>query len=76
MQGDPQSLGAHVDGYQPQGPFGVKEIGEGAALAVLGAVAHAIAGATGVWIKDLPITPEQILNAIRHQEMVAESIPA
>jgi CO/xanthine dehydrogenase Mo-binding subunit len=32
---------------------------------VLGAVAHAIANATGVWIKDLPITPEKVLNAVR-----------
>ena len=30
-----------------------------------GAVAHAIANATGVWIKDLPITPERILSAVR-----------
>jgi hypothetical protein len=26
---------------------------------VFGAVAHAMANVTGVWIKDLPITPER-----------------
>ncbi|MBI3934624.1 MAG: hypothetical protein HY316_08005, partial [Acidobacteria bacterium] len=45
-----------------------KEIGEGSTLPVLGAVAHAIANATGVWVKDLPITPEKILKAIRAQQ--------
>ena len=31
---------------------------------VLGAVAHAIANATGVWVKELPITPERIRKAL------------
>ncbi len=35
-----------------------------AVLPVLGAVAHAIANTTGVWIKDLPTIPEKILTAI------------
>ena len=34
----------------------------------MGAVAHAIANATGVWIKDLPITPEKILMALKEKE--------
>ena len=55
------------------GPFGAKEIGEGSTLPVLGAVAHAIANATGVWIKDLPITPEKILRAIRERQIAGES---
>jgi len=36
-------------------------------LAALGAAAHAIANATGAWIKDLPITPEKILKALRER---------
>ncbi len=35
---------------------------------MLGAVAHAIANATGVWIKDLPSTPEKILNALKAKD--------
>ncbi len=63
-----------VDSYEPRGPFGAKEIGEGSTLPVLGAVAHAVANATGVWIKDLPITPEKILKAIRDKLPVDESV--
>ncbi len=45
-----------------------------AVLPVLGAVAHAIANATGVWIKDLPITPEKILKPIRDKKEVEKSV--
>jgi len=64
----PEIFSGIVDSYEPRGPFGAKEIGEGSTLPVLGAVAHAIANATGVWIKELPITPEKILNAIRGKQ--------
>jgi 4-hydroxybenzoyl-CoA reductase subunit alpha len=66
----PEIFSGLVDSYEPRGPFGAKEIGEGSTLPVLGAVAHAIANATGVWIKDLPITPEKILNALRSSSAV------
>jgi hypothetical protein len=42
---------------------------------VFGAVAHAIANATGVWIKDLPITPEKILNALRAKRAMEKPVP-
>ncbi|MFQ5463697.1 MAG: molybdopterin-dependent oxidoreductase [Phycisphaerae bacterium] len=70
----PEIFSGLVDSYEPRGPFGAKEIGEGSTLPVLGAVAHAIANATGVWIKDLPITPEKILKAIRREQATEESI--
>jgi 4-hydroxybenzoyl-CoA reductase subunit alpha len=54
-----------VPSYEPRGPFGAKEIGEGATLPVLGAIANAIADAIGVHIKELPITPEKVLRAMR-----------
>ena len=60
----PEIFSGLVDSYEPAGPFGAKEIGEGTTLPVLGAVAHAIANATGVWIKELPITPERICRAL------------
>jgi 4-hydroxybenzoyl-CoA reductase alpha subunit len=50
--------------HDPGGPFGAKEVGEGAALPVMGAVANAVADAIGVRINDLPITPEKILRAL------------
>jgi|GEM_PF-1033 len=70
----PEIFSGIVDSYEPRGPFGAKEIGEGSTLPVLGAVAHAIANATGVWIKNLPITPEKILNAIRQKRATEESV--
>jgi 4-hydroxybenzoyl-CoA reductase subunit alpha len=60
----PEIYSGIVDSFEPEGPFGAKEVGEGATLPVLASVAHAIANATGVWIKDLPITPEKILRAL------------
>ena len=61
----PEIFSGIVDSFEPEGPYGAKEVGEGATLPVLASVAHAIANATGVWIKDLPITPEKILRALR-----------
>jgi CO/xanthine dehydrogenase Mo-binding subunit len=71
----PEIFSGIVDSYEPGGPFGAKEIGEGSTLPVLGAVAHAIANATGVWIKDLPITPEKILAGLREKQGNDESPP-
>jgi 4-hydroxybenzoyl-CoA reductase subunit alpha len=55
-----------VDSYEPEGPFGAKEVGEGATLPVLGALANAIADAIGARVYDLPITPEKVLQAIKN----------
>ncbi|HXI20978.1 MAG TPA: molybdopterin cofactor-binding domain-containing protein, partial [Gemmatimonadales bacterium] len=57
-----------VESYEPQGPFGAKEIGEGSLLPVLGAIANAIYDATGVRVTELPITPEKILQGLRARE--------
>ena len=54
-----------VESYEPRGPFGAKEVGEGSMLPVLGAIANAIHDATGVWMTKLPITPERILKALK-----------
>jgi CO/xanthine dehydrogenase Mo-binding subunit len=64
----PDIFSSLVDSHEPEGPYGAKEVGEGATLPVLASVAHAIANATGVWIKDLPITPEKILKALKQKE--------
>ncbi len=71
----PEIFSGIVDSYEPEGPFGAKEIGEGSSLPVLGAIGHAIANATGVWIRELPITPEKILRALKaKQQMELEDI--
>ncbi len=46
--------------YEPTGPFGAKSIGEIVINTPSPAIAHAIYRATGVWHRELPITPEQI----------------
>jgi 4-hydroxybenzoyl-CoA reductase alpha subunit len=61
----PEIFSGIVDSFEPEGPYGAKEVGEGATLPVLASVAHAIANATGVWVKELPITPERILKALK-----------
>jgi len=58
-----------VDSYEPEGPYGAKEVGEGATLPVLGAIANAVADAIGVRIFELPITPEKVLNAIKSKDI-------
>jgi len=68
IKDSPEIFSGLVDSYEPRGPFGAKEIGEGSTLPVLGAVAHAIANATGVWVTDLPITPEKIVDAMRQKD--------
>ena len=45
---------------EPTGPFGAKSIGEIVINTPAPALAHAIYRATGVWHRELPITPEQI----------------
>ncbi len=64
----PEIFSGIVQSYEPEGPYGAKEVGEGATLPVLAAVAHAIAVATGIWIKDLPITAEKILKALHEKK--------
>ncbi len=50
------------------GPFGAKGIGEPGCVPTAPAVANAIYDAIGVRIKDLPITPEKVLAAIKKRD--------
>ncbi len=61
----PEITTVAVESYEPHGPFGAKEIGEGSLLPVLGAIANAIYDACGVRVMELPITPEKILAALK-----------
>ena len=47
--------------YEPTGPFGAKSIGEVVINTPCPAIAHAIYNATGVRVRELPITPEKII---------------
>ena len=50
--------------YEPTGPFGAKSIGEIVINTPAPAIAHAIARATGVWHRELPITPEKVAMSL------------
>jgi CO/xanthine dehydrogenase Mo-binding subunit len=54
-----------ADIVDPVGPFGAKAIGEPPLALPAAVIANAVYDATGVRIKDLPITPEKVLEALR-----------
>jgi CO/xanthine dehydrogenase Mo-binding subunit len=49
----------------PDGPFGAKGIGEPPVVGVPAAVANAIHAAAGVRLRELPMTPERVFEALR-----------
>ena len=56
---------AIVEVPAPEGPFGAKGVGEAPVIGVAGAVANAVAAATGgVRMRRLPMTPERVWRAI------------
>jgi xanthine dehydrogenase molybdenum-binding subunit len=57
-----------VEPMEPTGPFGLKGIGEPACVPSAPAIANAVFDAVGVRIKDLPITPEKVLAALKEKE--------
>ena len=57
-----------VEGEDGPGPYGSKGMSEGALLPVAPAVAAAVRDATGVVIRDLPLTPERVWRALHPSE--------
>ena len=64
----PETKIMEIDTYEPEGPFGAKEAGEGLTNPTAGAIANAVYKAVGVRITDLPITPEKVFKALREKE--------
>ena len=52
--------------YEPTGPYGAKSIGEVVINTPSPAIAQAVARATGVWHRQLPITPEKVLMGMEN----------
>ena len=50
------------------GPYGSRGMGEGGIFSVAPSVVSALARATGVRIRDLPLTPERVWRALRDEE--------
>lgn len=56
-----------IDSYEPAGPWGVKEVGEGATLPTMGCFSNAIFDAMGVRIYSLPLTYEKVWRALKEK---------
>ena len=54
--------------YAPTGPFGAKSIGEIVINTPSPAIADAVFNATGLWIRELPITSEKIAMGLMEQK--------
>ncbi len=54
-----------VESGEPNGPYGAKEVGEGAIMPTIPAILNAVYDATGVRITELPLTPERVLLALK-----------
>ncbi|MGB9440015.1 MAG: xanthine dehydrogenase family protein molybdopterin-binding subunit [Desulfobacterales bacterium] len=54
-----------VEPIEPNGPYGAKGIGEPALNPTMSAITNAIYDATGIRIKELPVSPEKILAELK-----------
>ncbi|HUQ43196.1 MAG TPA: xanthine dehydrogenase family protein molybdopterin-binding subunit [Candidatus Limnocylindria bacterium] len=62
-----------VENGDGPGPYGAKGMSEGALLCVAPAVAAALRDATGVTIRDLPLSPERVWRALQEREPGVEA---
>ncbi len=64
----PEIESSVVETVDPIGPFGAKEASEGLTVPTSPAIANAVYDAVGVRIKELPITPEKIIKALKEKD--------
>jgi CO/xanthine dehydrogenase Mo-binding subunit len=57
-----------VESNDPDGPYGAKEAGMSIAMSAAQAYAAAVSNAVGVYMTDLPITPDKILKALAEKK--------
>ena len=57
-----------VETLDREGPYGAKEAGQGPLLPVPPALCAAVHDALGVWIDEIPVTPEKVIEALRRKE--------
>ena len=62
-----------ADVVDPVGPYGAKALGEPPSVGVAPAVVNAIRDATGVEVRDLPATPDKVLNLLA--ELETDNVP-
>jgi 4-hydroxybenzoyl-CoA reductase alpha subunit len=61
----PEIVPIIVESSEPNGPYGAKEVGEGGIMPTIPAIMNAVANATGIRFRELPLTGERVLKAIR-----------
>jgi len=59
-----------VEPIEPNGPYGAKGIGEPALNPAMSAITNAIFHATGVRIKELPVSPEKLLAELKKRKKI------
>jgi putative selenate reductase molybdopterin-binding subunit len=57
-----------VETNEPTGPYGAKSISEISMDGMAPAMADAIHDATGIWLRQVPFTPERVWRALRAHE--------
>ena len=55
-----------VENRDGPGPYGAKGMGESGIVSIAPAIGNAIAHATGVRIRELPLTPERVWRALKN----------
>ncbi len=61
-----------VESNEPYGPYGAKEVGEGAIMPTIPAILNALYDATGIRFTELPLTPERVYKAIKEKRQHLE----
>ncbi len=68
----PEIYGAIIETNEGEGPFGAKAAGEICANSGAPAIINAIHDAVGIWVTDLPATPEKVLQLLREKKEMEE----
>ncbi len=64
----PRIIPIIVEVPEPLGPFGARGVAEATTIPTAGAIANAVADALGVRIKELPLSPERVLAALKKSQ--------
>jgi 4-hydroxybenzoyl-CoA reductase alpha subunit len=57
-----------IESDEPNGPYGAKEVGEGAIMPTIPAIVNAVYDATGLRLDELPLTCERIYMALQQKK--------
>jgi CO/xanthine dehydrogenase Mo-binding subunit len=63
----PEVISLLVESEEPTGPFGAKGVGEPALLPTAPAILNAIGVATGLRVKEIPVTPEKLWRLLKER---------